>query len=289
MTTERQTMQISINTNNWISGTNKYRLNFAQPLDLRGKHAKLALFQYGIYNSTYNISSALNNNTFYITWLGATRECIIPDGYYTVSELNIMLQFHLTKNKFYCTNSTNSSQVIYNFALSVNTSRYAIQLDVNYIPASTSTFWNSYILPPSPGWTKPTVNTYPTIIFSNGLKKILGFDTTVTSYPSSTTVGTESSKSFLSTTYPVISPIFTYILTCNLINNKLSQVPNMFHQIPLDQGFGKLLTGTLQGEGLTCEETQYNFLEIAFLDQNYNYLQRCDPDMTLSLLLTMDI
>jgi len=287
---KRSTVQLSINTTHWQSGTNRYRLPFAQPLDLRGRNAKLSMYQYGVYNSTYNISSALNNNTFTINWLGQSVVCTIPDGFYSVSDLNIVIQFNLTKNKFYCFNTTNSSQVIFNFALSVNTARYAVQLDVNYIPASTATFWTTYSQPATPGWTKPTVNTYPTITFSTNLEKLLGFDTSITTYPASTTVGTESSKSFLSVTYPVLSPIFTYIVTCNLINNRLSQVPNLFHQIPLNKAYGQLLNETLGAtEGLSCEETTFNYLEISFLDQNYNFLQRADPDMTMSVLLTMDI
>jgi hypothetical protein len=287
---KRSTVQLSINTTHWQSGTNRYRLPFAQPLDLRGRNAKLSMYQYGIYNSTYNISSALQNNTFYITWLGATKECVIPDGFYSVSDLNVVLQFNLTKNKYYCINTTNSSQVVFNFALSVNSARYAVQLDINFIPASTSTFWSTYSQPSTPGWTKPSVNTYPTIIFNTNLEKLLGFDTSIVAYPSSTTVGTESSKSFLSVTYPVLSPIFTYIVTCNLINNRLSQIPNLFHQIPLNKAYGQLLNETLgSSEGLTCEDTTFNYLEISFLDQNYNFLQRADPDMTMSVLLTMDV
>ena len=72
------------------------------------------------------------------------------------------------------------------------------------------------------------MNTYPMITFSTNLEKLLGFDTTITTYPRTTTVPAgESSKSFLSPTYPILSPVFTYILTCNLVHNKLSNIPNL--------------------------------------------------------------
>ena len=291
MSKNRQTISMNINTTHWVPGTNKYRLNFLQPLDCRNNNATVPLYQYGIYNSSYNISSALNNNQFTINWLGTSYNCTIPDGYYSISDLNIVLQYNLTKNKLYCYNTTNSSQVVYNFALSVNASRYGVQLDINYIPASTATFWNNYSQPVTPGWTKPTVNTYPSITFSTNLEKLLGFDTTITTYPATTTVPTgETSKSFLSPTYPILSPVFTYILTCNLVHNKLSNIPNLFHQIPLDKGYGQLLCNTLPiGTGLSCNQTQHNYLEICLYDQDYKNLQMVDPELTLTVLITFDV
>ena len=286
----RQTISMNLNTTHWVPGTNKYRLNFLQPLDCRNNNATVALYQYGIYNSSYNISVALNNNTFSFNWLGTVHSCTIPDGYYSISDLNVIIQYNLTKNKLYCFNTTNASQVVYNFALSVNASRYGVQLDINYIPASTNTFWNSYTQPATPGWSKPSVNTYPTITFNTNLEKLLGFDTTITTYPASSTVGSESSKSFLSPTYPILSPVFTYILTCNLVHNKLSNVPNLFHQVPLDKPYGSLLCATLPiGTGLTCNATQHNYLEICLLDQEYKPLQMVDPELTLTILISLDI
>ena len=290
MSVRRETLSLNINTTHWVQGTNRYRLNFAQPLNLKGKNATVALYQYGVYNSSYNISTRLQNNTFTIKWLGTDYLCMIDDGYYSISDLNIVIQYHLTRNKLYCVNTTNASQVIYNFALSVNNSRYKVQLDCNYIPASSNTFWNTYSLPSSAPWTKPGSNTYPQIVFSTNLEKLLGFNTVIDTYPLTTTVGSESSKSFLSVTYPILSPVFTYLLTCNLISNKLSQVQNLFHQIAIDKPFGQLLTGTLPiSTGLSCDDAMTNFIEITFLDQEYNSLQMVDPEITLTILLMMDV
>jgi hypothetical protein len=290
MSVLRETLSLNINTTHWIPGTNRYRLPFAKPLNLKGRNATVALYQYGVYNSSYNISTRLQNNTFTIKWRGVDYQCVIDDGYYSISDLNIVLQYHLTKNKLYCINTTNTSQVIYNFSLSVNNSRYAVQLDCNYIPASTSTFWNTYSLPSGATWTKPSAHTYPQLVFSTNLEKLLGFNTAIDTYPLTTTVGTESSRSFLSVTYPILSPVFSYLLTCNLISNKLSQVQNLFHQIAIDKPFGQLLAGTLPiSTGLTCDDALTNYIEITFLDQDYNSLQMVDPEITLTILLMMDV
>ncbi len=82
ISTERLT--ININTSHWLAGSNKYRYYFTSPLDLTKASAKLSMYQYGIYNSTFNITSAYNNNTYSIIWTnGTVYNFTIPDGYYS--------------------------------------------------------------------------------------------------------------------------------------------------------------------------------------------------------------
>ena len=95
--------------------------------------------------------------------------------------------------------------------------------------------------------------------------------------------------SFISDGYPIISPIFTYVLTCNLIESKMSIVPNIFFQIPLTASFGAMISETLpSSNGLTVISTIFNYVEITILDQNYNSLTLKDPEITVSLVLEVE-
>lgn len=60
---------ININTSNYVSG-NKYSYKFPTPVKFQ--NCSVSLYQFNMYNSTYNISAALGNNTYSINWLGTT-------------------------------------------------------------------------------------------------------------------------------------------------------------------------------------------------------------------------
>lgn len=281
---ETDRFMVNINTTHWISGTNRYRLNFANTLDLRGKRAQLSMYQYGIYNSTYNISSKLDNNIYQIKWVdGTIYNITLPDGYYDFNALNLNIQYNMVKNKLYLQNSKNASQVLYYISVASNTVQYASEININYVP---NTLPTNYSIPAGATWSMPSVNTYPQLILSAGLQKIFGF-TQQTSFPPSQTVpAIPVNVGFVSNTYPVLSPIFTYMLTCNMISSNVSTVPTLFYQVPLTKSFGSLISETVsQANGLTINPSIYNFIEITLLDQEYNTLSLIDPELTISLVI----
>ncbi len=278
---------VNINTTHWVTGTNRYRLNFSSPLDLRGKKASLCMYQYGIYNSTYNISSKLGNNTYQIKWTnGTVYDCVMPDGYYSFSDINLNIQYNLVKNKLYLQNTTNASQVLYYISVSTNTIQYASQIDINYVPTTLPT---GFQIPTGATWTMPASNTYPQLILNTGLRKLFGFKTQ-TSFPVSQSAGsTPVNVGFISDTFPILSPIFTYMLTCNMISSNVSPVPTLFYQIPLTKGFGSLISETVIDQtGLSINSSIYNFIEITLLDQDYNTLSLIDPELTISVVIEIE-
>jgi len=278
---------VNLNTTHWITGTNRYRLNFSSPLDLRNKKASLCMYQYGIYNSTYNISSKLGNNTYQIKWTdGTVYNCTMPDGYYDFSAINLNIQYNLVKNKLYLQNTTNASQVLYYISVSANTIQYASEININYLPNVMPT---GFQLPTGATWTLPASATYPQLILSTGLIKLFGFKTQL-SFPTSQTVGTSPvNVGFISDTFPILSPIFTYMLTCNMITSDVSPVPTLFYQIPLTKSFGSLISETVIDQtGLTINSSIYNSLEITLLDQDYNTLSLIDPELTISVVIEVE-
>ena len=96
---------ITLNNSNYTGGNN-YTLRFPKTVSL-DKDTKLSLFSFSMYNSFYNISQKqYNNSNITFTWFdGTVYNWIIPDGYYSVGDLNIWLQSQFLINNLYCTNS----------------------------------------------------------------------------------------------------------------------------------------------------------------------------------------
>lgn len=286
---KRQKRQlININTSNYVSGSgNKYSYKFPSPIKF--SNCGVSLYQFNIYNSSYNISSALGNNTWSMNWLGTNYNFTIADGYYDISQLNSAFQFSMVENNLYLLNSS-SSQYIYFFDIQVNSIQYKTQLDIYYIPTSTEASTLGYSLPSSASWTFPSIETYPQITLCSGLCSILGItNQTNNIFPSSTDASSKINLSFLSNTYPILSPVFAYTITCNLINSDFNVVPNILHQVPLNNSYGNLITLTnIPMADLTVRDSVYNSIEITLLDQNYLPLQYFDKEMVLSLLVTSE-
>jgi len=63
----RQTVIIN---QNQYQGNGVFSYKFPRAVNF--VNAKISLYSLAMYNSTFNISSVYNNNTFYITWINGT-------------------------------------------------------------------------------------------------------------------------------------------------------------------------------------------------------------------------
>ena len=163
---------IIINTSNY-QGSNRYQYKFPNPIKF--KNARLSVHQVSIYNSTFNISAALGNNTYQITWInGTTYSFVLDDGYYSASDLNDAIQLQMATQKLYCISGTGSNQQ-YVFFISIQTNpvQYKIQMDVSYVPSATNATSFGYTIPTGASWSFPTNNKTPILILSSGLQTML--------------------------------------------------------------------------------------------------------------------
>jgi hypothetical protein len=85
-----------------LTGSNKvsnsqFKYNFPASVDL--SNYDIALADLSIYYSWYSISQAQGNNTFSIQFpngsVNTTYNITIPDGTYSVSDLNNFLQYYI--------------------------------------------------------------------------------------------------------------------------------------------------------------------------------------------------
>eukprot|EP01040_Poterioochromonas_malhamensis_P006073 gene6073-6534_t len=230
-----------------------------------------------MYNSTYNISSKFGNNAFSITWIdGTTLNITIPDGYYSYDDISNVIQYYLIDQKWYwIVNNT----AVYPITTNENPTKYAGQINIVPVPAYTP----AYSKPEGSNWSFPNVATTPTVTFSTGLGKIFGFSKQLT-FP---LTSQNENFSYVSDICPIVSPVYTYVLTTNLINTEIStNVNNIFSQIPLNNSFGKLITlNTLIPIPITIAKGHYKEIVIKFLDQDLTPISLIDPEITLILII----
>jgi len=243
--------------------------------------AKVAISNVSMFFSWFNITSALNNNTFQIIVpVGASTQTLnitIPDGYYDVSQINTYIQSQLIANNFYLINP--SGNFVYYIELLANSTRYSVQLNTYPVPTVLpGTGWTN------PGWTLPTVSTTPQLVVlpTNQFRTLIGY--IPSTYPSPAS-GTTYSK--LSDTTPKLNPVEQVVVRCNLVRNEI-QNPNdiiySFNAASAVSGFGSLINSQpYEYNYLDVNNGYYSQIEIQFCDQNYNQLVINDPSILVQL------
>ena len=273
---------IIINSTNYVAGSgNEFVYTFPSSVKFADGD-QVGLQSIAIYNSTFNVSSSLGNNTITLAWNAATPTSYtftIPDGYYSVSDLNFFLQQKMIENKLFVTNS--SSQYVYFAEMVVNSPRYAVSVNLYPIPTSSEATTLGYTQPSSPGWSYPATAACPQLTFNAAFGSLIGLE--AGSYPSTTAVTT--TQQFLSTKTPKLNVVDSYILTCSLIHNNYSIPANAFFQVPLTKGLGELIS--IQNEIVFNDiaSNTYKEIRIKFFDQLFNSLELYDTQMTLSLVI----
>lgn len=269
---------IQINTSHY-KGKNKFTYPFPTPIELL--NAKVKVESISIYNSTQNIKTSYDNTTFTIKWLGTDYSITIPAGYYDLSQLNGYIRQQCLLNKLYCDTSTN--KIAYFFNLSENATRYKSQLDIYTIPTAAEAATLGYTLPSGASWAFPGSATTGQIQISTGLMTLLGFDTQVL-FPTTTQ---STNQTFVSDRRPIVSPVFCYLFTCNLINTGFSALPDLFYQLPIKSAFGELLDSDVQNDYVDVAPRSYNEINILLFDQNQNPLEILDEEFAMTLTITM--
>lgn len=287
---------IILNSSNIISdGTNsKFQYIFPQG-GYTFKDDLLAVNSISQYFSTFNITTTYNNNSFSYIWVdGTTNSVTIPNGYYSVVQLNAYLQSILYANKHYLLNS--SSQIVYLLELVINQSKYAVSLN-SYVISSALAATNSWTLPAGATWVLPTNLILPYLVVpsTNNFGKLIGFASG--QYPSGTITGVPpaqvqapaftSAQSILSTIAPQITPYSSFLVYCSLVNNR-SVIPSqlLYSYTPTGAVFGALQEYAPQSELAWNEiqDGQYTQFIVEFRDQLGNAVKFEDPNTLITLI-----
>jgi hypothetical protein len=176
------TKNILINASNVVKGTNntKYVYKFQSPQTFTD--SAIALNSLNCYFSWYNIIARLyNNNTFQYLWLNSTGvlnvtvNVVIPDGFYSISSINLYLQSVMLANGHYVYDTTTKLNIFF-AEFVVNPTYYAFQL--NLTPMYPKASVPIGLTRGGTGWDFPTSQRTIQVIInsSNNFKDVIGFN-----------------------------------------------------------------------------------------------------------------
>lgn len=305
---------IILTTNNVVPNTNNSQFLYKFPGGNVSftKGNKIALASFTMFYSTFNITATYGNNIIYYVWInGIEYEVLIPDGFYTIANLNSYLQQVMIGNGHYLISNANG-QYYYFLTFGTNSTAYAFQLNCYNMnstdyPITTGTTGYKYPLSIPSGaasWVVPTTNITPMFhITLPGVSNALGFSlgyyplggptflkdaiTNVGGVYTQATAYT-SIQSYLSNLVPQITPLSSFVLTCSLLQNNYA-VPNSLLYCFAPQGtFGSQFTIQPSGQlsFIDIQPGQYGFFNISILDQNLFPVAIQDPNMVILLIIS---
>jgi hypothetical protein len=275
------TKTIIVNSSHFESGSgNRFVYNF--PIQQNFKLGdKMALVKCSIYNCVYNISSNRGNNTLSIKWINdVVYNYIIPDGYYSVSDLNFFLSNAMFIDKLYTIPSTSTgsseSYTVYLF-LTTNDTAYGTTFVFIPLPTDSNASSTGTTIPSGATWSFLSTSKCPQITLSSGLQTLLGM-TQNTILPVNRNISTDEVINSIST--PTVSPINTYIFTCSLFDNPLSEHPNAFHSVSLgEKSFGEQIQDSVSVPVYNEIKTgTYNNFKIEVFDQSFSPVKLLDKE-----------
>jgi hypothetical protein len=302
-----------LNQSNIVPNTFNSRLEYTFPagnVHIQ-KGQKLALASLEMYYSTFNITSVNNNNKFNYVWVdGSLVEVTIPDGYYTIATLNEFLQFTMIQNLHYLVDN-DTQNFVYFLSLGTNASTYKIELTTFLMNATLfviGTGAGEYTFPAGATWQVPNNNIVPMFqLLPNNFRNVIGFSNAgyyptgasgnyaqaiITGTPPNqvqTGAGTPYTGNivFSSNSVPQVSPLSSFLLKCNLINNNYAVPNDLLYSFSPQADFGQQFTiAPNQLIFINIQEGQYNKFQVEFADQNNQPVAIVDPNFVILLIIS---
>jgi hypothetical protein len=276
----------SFNSSSNVIGPNKniYQYNLISD-SFHAKDCEMAVSSLAIPYSWFNVTSFYNNQSFTIVFPYLTvfyiMNITLPNGFYSVSDINNYVQLECIKQGLYL---TSGGLNYYYFNIVVNTSLYAVQIVLSLVP---STLPSGFAQPATGWWSSsfglPTVARTPTFCLpaTGSIGSLIGFAPGVILGPSTTT-----SLSFTSTSTPVGSTVNGLLIRCSLVNNSVTQPSDILDAVPINATFGANITYNPSFQKwIKMRDGRYSSMTITFVDQNLNTLYSVDPNILLTILL----
>ena len=274
------TLNLVLNNNNVVSGSNntRYKYTFNAPLEIKDE-AEMTIANVTIPYSWFNITKANSNNQFTMSYPIAgtgtyTFTQTIPDGFYSVVDLNAYIQSLFVAQGFYLIDR--EGNYVYYFQILYNPTYYAVQIVSTSVPTSLPT---GYTAPST--WTGyPTAGTVAVSFNPNaGLGKILGF-------PSGLVSSYTTSYSVLSTLVPQGSVVNSLVIRSNIIDNDAGFPTDVLDTMAITSSFGTNINYSPPSlKWVKCTAGTFQSFEIYFCDQNYNQIIALDNNVCISILL----
>lgn len=275
---------LCLNSTNVVSGSNNtgFRYNFIGG-NFRAEGMEICISALTIPYAWYNVSSAYGNNTFSISFPttaspSTTVAVTLPDGFYSVADIQNYIQQICIANGFYLINA--GGQYVFYTYLTYSATFYKVQLVQTPVPI---------VLPT--GWTTPAnfqgfnaAVLTPTLVLaaSGSIAPIIGFapGTSFPAAPSATAVN------FLSTSTPVGSTVNSLIMRCSLVSNNIVSPSDILDGFPINSTFGSNITYDPSFEKwVAMKDGTFSSLTLTLVDQNLNSIVSLDPNVAITLMI----
>ena len=281
---------IVLNSSNVANSTTKsvYTYNFLGGGFTVNKHMKLCVSEIILPYSWFNINTQVYNNASYqislstgTNILASPQTITMPNGSYSITDIENYLQLWCLQNNFYKTNTT-TGLIYYYVVWALDLAFYAYQ--ILCLPVETSA---------QAGWTYPASFPYPSVAYTpqitisstNNFLRIVGFS--AGSYPCSAT--TIVLSSVISNITPNFSPVNSLVVRCSLVNNNTGFPTDVLDVMPINATFGSNINYLPSFEKFVrLSEGKYTSFSITFQDQNLNTIYMNDSNITISLILQDD-
>jgi hypothetical protein len=264
-----------LNSSNAVgSNANTYNYNFIGGNFMVEEDSEICVAQATIPYSWFNITTS---QTITVIWpSGPTNfTWTIPPGFYSVADLNLLLQTFCINNNLYLINA--SGVYVYYLALYTNTTYYKVQLIAQVVPTTLPSGYSA----PSGFAGYPPFPTTPQITLSSSsstFNSILGFANGT--FPSATS----ANISVLSTLVPVGSAVNSLLMSCNLCNNPVAMPSDIIAGIPITSSFGANINySPPYQQWVKIRPGRYSTLTIRLLDQSLNPLLALDSNILIVL------
>ena len=273
------------------STNTSFKYNFIQG-GFQVKDMEMCVSSITLPYSFYNVSSYYNNRTFSLVFPTAatttTINVILPEGFYTVTDINSYIQQVCIDYGAYLIDSTGN--YVYYQQLVYNATYYAVQLLLFLVPTTLPTGY-SYATAGASGSIYTTSAKLPTTAYvprfslasSGSIATIIGFAAGAT-YPSAVST---TSQSLSSTLVPVGSTVNSLILQCSLVYNPCTVPSDVLDSMPIkDTSFGSNITYDPSFEKyVSLSNGTFNNFTFSFRDQNLNEIYARDPNCSITLII----
>jgi hypothetical protein len=274
---------LCLNSSNVVAGSfnTTFRYTFIGG-NFRTDDCEICISQSTLPYAWYNISANYGNNTFSLIFpTGATTQTIavtLPDGYYTVNDIQNYIQTVCITNKFYLI--TSSGSYVYPFLLAYSSTYYKVQLICSTIPNAADMATLGYTQPAGAP-ALPAVTTGVQFVCGT-IAPVIGF-VNGTTYPA---VATSSSQNFLSSSTPLGSNVNSLIFRCSLVDNNVTMPSDILDGCPIDTPFGtNIIYAPSFEKWVKMKNGCYSSLTFTIMDQNFNQIYSVDPNVAITLMI----
>ena len=280
---------VCLTQSNVVQGTGNSTFVYKFPCSVNLNDHSVALASLTLFSCWNNVSAALGNNKLSLTIFPAdayarTYSIVIPDGSYSVADLNSYLQYWAIQNNLYLI--TAEGTYVYFLSIAVNVVRYAIEIQTISCPynGDVGTLPLGWTLPlgfpvaPAVGASWNAVLTVP-----KGMSEYLG---QVEGFATAANSGNVSTLGYLSTICPQIQPNPNVIVSITGISNKYAASPVIYSFSSAGVNFGSMLSERPNNLlWSTLNSGTYNELRVTFLGTDLRPMVLLDPSITLLLAI----